>query len=606
MKNALVIAAREFEEKRFVAVAALAFAVLPFILAVIPGVSSGSPRDVIAIAAASAAALFALGLALMTGASFVGRDLTDGRMSFYFSRPASATSIWFGKLAAALIMIAGCFGLIIGPAWLVAREALGRVYMLTVREEFAYVLLAALALFLVAHVIGTFSRSRSPLITFDFAAAVICGVAIRYLILPLAAGQAHLLIKWLTIFLSVAFVVAIVAGGAWQLERGRTDRRRNHLALSQFLWSAMAVALLIVAAYVAWVVSAKLPDLGRDVRAIGAAGGPFAVVTGNAEGRGDYRAGFLVNMDDGSTMRIDPRVEGSVQFTRDGRSAIVPRPQRNFADLLVYKNGSREPIDTGLTVSSGAFLASDDGGRIATISKPGTLSVYDVAQKRSLASVLLPETRSVRGFFVSPDVVRLYMNTGAGFQIAEFDVRTRGLRQTGSIASTAYVFNSVDASASRMLVRKFREDVVTLNDARSGAVIATLQNGTHSKMMHFLRDGRIVIVDGPDSAAVLHILSASGAPQKDVPLGAINWARFIGDDGTRLVISPTDPSRHSSLIAVNIDRGIIERRETESGAAAAFDLRPPIQPLRDVLYNNGKAIVAWNPATGGKRMMTGG
>ena len=45
MKNALVIAAREFEEKRFVAYAAVAFAVLPFILAAIPGITASRRGD---------------------------------------------------------------------------------------------------------------------------------------------------------------------------------------------------------------------------------------------------------------------------------------------------------------------------------------------------------------------------------------------------------------------------------------------------------------------------------------------------------------------------------------------------------------------------------
>jgi ABC-type transport system involved in multi-copper enzyme maturation permease subunit len=606
MKNAFVIAAREFEEKRFVVYAALAFAVLPFVLAAIPGITNGPRRDVIAVAAVIMSTGFTLGLAAITGASFVGRDLSDGRMSFYFSRPSGSMSIWFGKLMAGLVLVAGCFGLILVPALLAARENLQHTISTSLGDATAIVLVAALGLFLIAHVLGTFTRSRSPVVAFDFAAAVLCGLAIRYLIVPLLAGQALLVVRWLTIALSTALVIAIAGGGAWQLERGRTDRRRNHVALSQFLWGTMAVALLIAAAYVAWVVSAKLQDLGGDARAVRATGGPFAVVTGTANGRGDYRAGFLLNTDDGSATRIDPRVEWEVQFTRDGRSAIVPRPERDFANLLVYRAGWEEPVDTGLTVSSGSVIASDDGGRIATISNQGILSIYDVAQKRSLASARLPEAHSVRGFFVSPDVIRLYLNTAAGLQMAELDVRTRGLRQTGLIASTTFVLVFVDPSASHMLVRKAREDVVTLNDARTGAAITTLLNGTQLKMMHFLRDGRIVIVDGPQSATTLHILSASGAPQKDVPVGPSSWSRFIGDDGTRVVISPTDPSRHASLIAVNINRGLIERRETEAGSASSFELRPPIQPLRDVFFNNRKGIVAWNPATGAKRMVTGG
>lgn len=607
MKNALVIAAREFEEKRFVVYAALAFSILPFILAMIPGISSGSRRDVIAAAGLMMGTGFTVALAVISGASFVGRDLSDGRMSFYFSRPAGSMAIWFGKLTAGMLMIAGCFALIVAPARLTTGDALRRVWSSSLSEAAAYVLPAALALFLIAHTIGTFARSRSPLIAFDFAAAVVCGVAIRYLMIPLIYGQAHFLIKWLSISLAIALAVAIIGGGAWQLERGRTDRRRNHLALSQFLWGTMAVALLMAAAYVAWVMSATVKDLNGDVHATPSYNGPFAVIGGTARGRADYHAGFLVNTEDGSAMRVDPRADWGVRFARDGRSAVVPRQEGKFADLMVYRSGSKEPVDTELTVS-GDYFVSDDGGRIASISNPGNLSVYDVAQKRSLASLRLADARRVRGLFLSPDVLRLYLNTAEGLKIGELDVRARGLRETGLIPSSTFVLVYLDPSATRMLVRKAREDVVTLNDARTGAIIATLLNGTQLKMMRFLRDGRIVIVDGPETATVLHILSADGVAQKHVPLGPSNWTRFLGDDGTRLVVSPIDASRKSSLVVVDINRGVIERRESirDAISTTALDLRPPIQPLREIFYGDGKTIVGWNPATGAKRMITGG
>ncbi|HXH38955.1 MAG TPA: hypothetical protein VNN08_10030, partial [Thermoanaerobaculia bacterium] len=225
MKKALVIAAREFEEKRFVAYAALAFAILPFIFSVIPGIGGKSPRDTIAVSSLIFATGFAVALAIMSGASFVGRDLSDGRMSFYFSRPVASASIWFGKLTAAILMIVGCFVVIIAPAWLAAGKSWTTFSTMSLREATVMVLLCTLALFLIAHVIGTFARSRSPLIVADFAAAVLCGVVIRFLVLPLAAGRAEMLIAWLGIFLSIALAVAIVGGGAWQLARGRTDRR---------------------------------------------------------------------------------------------------------------------------------------------------------------------------------------------------------------------------------------------------------------------------------------------------------------------------------------------------------------------------------------------
>ena len=165
MKNALVIAAREFEEKRFVAYAAVAFAILPFILAAIPGVSGKSPRDVMAMSALIFGTTFAVAVAVISGVSFIGRDLSDGRMSFYFSRPAGSLSIWFGKLTAGILMIVGTFGLIILPARLAAGEHWTRIISSTSTWSVLYLLTIAIALFLIAHVISTFARSRSPLLT---------------------------------------------------------------------------------------------------------------------------------------------------------------------------------------------------------------------------------------------------------------------------------------------------------------------------------------------------------------------------------------------------------------------------------------------------------
>ena len=610
MRNALAIAAREFEEKRFVAYAAVAFAILPFLLGIIPGVNGKSPSDTIAVSSLIFATGFAVALAVMTGASFVGRDLSDGRMSFYFSRPVASASIWFGKLTAGILMVVGCFGVIIAPAWLATGSSWKRFSTIDLGKMSVPILTTALALFLIAHVIGTFARSRSPWIAADFAAAVVCGVAIRFLVLPLATGEASLLIFLLSVWLSIAAVVAVVGGGAWQLERGRTDRRRNHLALSQFIWGTMAIALLIAGGYVAWVVSVKPGDLsaGAGLRVTRSTSGPFAVITGKSRGRGDYHAAFLMNTEDGSATRIDSLAEWAVRYTRDGRSAVVPRIEGNFADVLIYRRGSKAPVDTGLTVAPGDFFVSDDGGRIATLSNPNILSVYDVAQKRSLASVRLPQSAGVRAFFVSPDVLRLYLNNEQTMKIVELDVRSRVLRETGVIEAKPFVLFYPDPSATHMLVRTARVDVVTLNDARTGALITTLASGTNIKAARFLRDGRIAIVDGPASATVLHILSAGGVLQRDVPLGPSNSTIVVGDDGIRVVLF-TDLSTHRELIAADINRGVVERREAILWwvPSGVFDTRPPIEPLRDVFYSDAKGhIVSWNPATGAKRRIMGG
>jgi hypothetical protein len=614
MKNTLVIAAREFEEKRFVAYAAVAFAILPFIFAAIPMVGGKSPRDVIALASLILATGFTLGLAVITGASFVGRDLSDGRMSFYFSRPVASRSIWFGKLTAGILMIFGCFGLIVAPAWLATSQLWQSFWTLTLGESTEYVLLTALALFLIAHVIGTFARSRSPLIAADFAAAVLCGVAIWFLVLPLAKGFALMLGKRLLIALAVALALAIIGGGAWQLERGRTDRRRNHLALSQFIWGTMAVALLIAAGYVAWVVSVKPGDLTTRISARHAVGSPFLVLAGLTRNRGDYYAGFLIDVSDGSVRRIDVRGTGFVGFTRDGRSAVVPRIETTSADLVVYKRGADGPVETGLTIQGGEpFFVSDDGNRIAT-KDHGILSIYDVPQKRSLTSVRMPnEGRYVyQGYFLSPDLFRLYIRTQDGMSIYELDARGGGLRATGAVEGGGFVTFAVDSTGSRMLVRRHGVDGITLNDARSGAVIKTVVGGRNVQNFRFLRDARIAIIEGPSPKMTLHIFAPDGTLQRDTPLDGSDRIAFVGDDGTRLVLSTTNRDNSpGTLVAINLDRGVVERRELRSRDWAMtnsfWDNRPPIQPLHEVFYGDGAGhVVAWNPVTGAKRMITGG
>jgi hypothetical protein len=530
-------------------------------------------------------------------------------MSFYFSRPVSALSIWFGKLTAAIVMIVGTFGFIVIPARLAAGDRWTRLVSASTTYSVLYIVVIAIALFLIAHVISTFARSRSPLIVFDFAAAVICVVTIRFLLLPLMAGGASIIVSKLAVALAIAAALAIIAGGGWQLERGRTDRRRSHVALSQFLWGTIAVALLIAAAFVAWVVSVKPSDLTGQIHAMRSTNGPFAIVTGTSKGRSDYRGAFLLNTADGATWRVEPWAEWATRYTRDGRSAVVPRRSGSGAEAFIYTRGKTEPAATGLTMAGGEYFVSDDGGRIATITRPSNLSVYDVATKRSLVSVRLPDSTYNREFFVTPDLIRVYLNVPDGVKIMELDVPSRALRETGFIASPNFR-SSFDPSGAHMLVRRSRENLLTLIDARTGASIKTIISGTHVKDADFLRDGRIAVVDGPDSATVLHILTADGTPQRDIPLGAKQATSIVGDDGARVVLNDVDVgSRRRVYEAVNIASGLIEHREPirDWVNSGVFESRPPIEPLRDVFYvGDAGQILAWNPATGGKRAITGG
>ncbi len=527
-------------------------------------------------------------------------------MSFYFSRPVGSLSIWFGKLIAGIVLIVGCFGIIAAPARFIG-DSWRHVWDVTFSQLTAIVLGVAVALFLIAHVIGTFARSRSPLIAFDFVVAVVCGVVIWLLIMPLALGLAWNLVKGLLIALAIALTVAIIGGGAWQLERGRTDRRRGHYALSQFLWTFMAMSLLLAAGFVWWVVSAKPVDI-TDAAVSYSSGTAFVTISGKTTNRGDYTTAWLINTDDGRNIRIDAQSAWGVHYMRDGRSALWPVLMRNVAELRRYTVGDAAPIDTGLTVWGDFIFPSDDGGRIATVNQ-GILSIYDVATRHSLVSTRIPQAKQARGLFVTPDLFRLYLQSDSGLRIFELDVRTRSLGETGAISTPKFDFLSLDPTATRMVVRALRSNVVTLNDARTGTVIRPLLTGSNVSVSRCLRDGRIVVIESPNGATVMHVFAPDGSPVRDIPLGSSSPAWFAGDDGTRVVLL-TEMSGTRNLVSIDVNRGVVERRESNVGQwtqTGFFDLRPAIGPLREVVYKDTqKHVMAWNPATGTTRRIVGG
>ena len=163
MKNALVIARRELTEKRFVFLTAIAFALLALIVPFMPGVHASERRNALAMASLIFSTGFTVGLAAILGANIIGRELSDGRLSFYFARPVSAASIWFGKLIAALLLIAVSFAIIALPASMAGIGGVVRTWtnLGEALPAIRIILGTAAVLFLLGHVIGTFARSRS-------------------------------------------------------------------------------------------------------------------------------------------------------------------------------------------------------------------------------------------------------------------------------------------------------------------------------------------------------------------------------------------------------------------------------------------------------------
>jgi ABC-type transport system involved in multi-copper enzyme maturation permease subunit len=589
MNSTLAIAQRELNEKRFVFVAATAFLVLALVMPLMPGVHAGQRAAALIIGSVGLSAVFTLGLATILGATIVGRDLSDGRLSFYFSKPVPATSIWWGKVIAAGALLAACYIIIGFPALIIGvaapRDAV---------EFLASVPLIAVGLFLLSHVIGTFVRSRSAWVLVDLMALAVVAATAWILTLWLLNGYAFELLRRLgEIF--VAFVsLTVLAAGAWQIAQGRTDRRRSHKELSRFLWTSIGGGLLIAAAYVTWVVSATPRDVPVP-EYVNQSSGSWAFLAGRARNRVDYYAQFLYNIESGRFLRT-PKMQSwwAAGVSDNGRVAVWVVPSREGDEVHLAQLDSPKLRDTETPFRLAKwqfFTISPDGWRMATVDKQAILTIDDLRNGNSLGSVRIPTGERPRVVFVNSDLLRVYTSDSSGLHIFEFDVTRKLLTPTGIIPNGTF---RLSADNSRMILRVFRDsqnrqvsNELQIRDSRSGALLQTIPGNFW--IARFLRDGRIAAITGDKKELMIF----SGGAALTVPMN--NGADWIYE-------SPGGPittcTRGGWCTVVDPGKGAVLRTE-----AGIYPLSYYSTASRMLMRWRGETVI-WDPATGEKRPMS--
>jgi ABC-type transport system involved in multi-copper enzyme maturation permease subunit len=630
MTHALAIARRDLAERTSVFIAAAVLAVLPFVLTLVPGMTSFSRTDVITTMGTLLAVGFTLGLALVLGVTMIGRDLSEKRMSFYFSKPISAPAIWFGKLAAAILSLAICFTVLFVPSYLAGATSWQKSWNVELPLGFAIVGIAALALLLLGHVFGTMFRSKSPLVALDVALMAVAGLAVVAIIRPLLEGFAMELAGRVMFALGVAVLVILLVCGAWQLSRGRADRKQNHVALSRFVWISMAIVLAIGGAFAAWVVTVSPGDL-ESASVSQPEQGTWSFVYGKAKNRMDYNALFAYDLATGDSIRIDGmRSWWSSGFSRDGKHVVymkLPgfRAQAGELYLMPLRAGAKaEPLHIDVT-RGGAYTFSDDGARIALIDPDGILSVHDLASKKALVAAKIPVKGANRRrfFFAAPDVVRVYVQTPqyGSIKLAEFaveiyevDLRTRALTQTGSYRCMTKNFGfTVSADGTRALTVE-RDDTgvshANVIDARTGQLIAPAPAAT---MMHvtLLADGSVATLGETSGDWTLTVHRSDGSERR-TPIGKMERAYFVRQlAGDRLVIAGKGAKTWSMIVADHAHGSIVRREEDAHASSFGYEewygsdprrsVADPAQPI--AMTDSTKALYAWQPLTGAKKRL---
>lgn len=635
MSHTLLIAERELRERRFVFAAAAVGALMPYIAFLLPGTQNFSRQDAGTVGIVIAI-IFAVALSFIVGASLVGRELSERRLSFYFTRPLPGTSIWFGKLLAGVLLVVASFAIIAVPAVIASSPRLK-----TFAETPWWLPLSLLgwflAMLLIGHTISTMVRSRSPRIAIDLALLVVAITAGWFIVRRLFAVFADEAASWTLLIFAIGLVISAVAAGAWQLSRGRSEARRSHAALSQFLWPSIGVVLLIGAGFVAWIFSARPSDLiDPDV----AQPAPqWLYMMGKAHLRSDYHPVFVVNAANGDSVRLQAiPAQGAV--SRDGQTLGFVGPtsfnKRGPFELKIIRLGSsdRRVIETGIEV--GAFdarILSDDGRLYAHI-RNGVVSVHDLEANRLVASARLPNPTGraqwYKMAFTAPGVLRIYeLPRSASPKVEplfvhafELDLAKRALTATGEMRAEARgLFVTANDNASRLIVQQWGErntGQASIVDARTLRPIAGLNAAVRPfRSILFLSDSRIAAMEGLNNEACrLVILSPDGQRLSATDIPTSGGVFLVGEapSGKLVLYTTTRVNKERSFdytaLVLDTRSGAVERREPHVGPVWPGEGPWGIDP-RQPRFDNQRvwtlrdqtAVWRWNPATGEKTLL---
>ena len=650
MRRFAAVALREIVERRSVLVAAAVASVIPLLMSLLPSVTSDQAIAARSMGALSLAFTFGIGGSLLVGASVVGRELAEKRLSFHFARPLSAPVVWGGKLVGGLALVLLAEAIVVLPTSVVIGGLPSFGDSVTDPEMVRGLLLVPVPLFLLAWVCSVALRSRSPWLIFDLTFLVALPALLfvllrRFVRYGLSASERDL-------YFVLGFVlVALLAATLAQVVGGRTDPRRSHGAQSLTLWG-LALAATTVGAIAGE--RAIDPGVSRLVEAwVEPAGesGTWISIQGSIRPDGPRGSTYLADLTTGRTILQASSTRQIV--SADGSRAAwvsVDHFRRTKPEIAIETLDLRAGDTTSMDVSEwpDSMALSPDGRQLAFVTR-GLCTVLELPSLRNLASArVASDPRWIYGArFLSPQKVRLYpvvlshRRSGAGSprevpdpEVAELDLSTKSIRTLARFPISAIPFRSVkpqqglplephfrfvpSPDQSRMLVIAYgAARSVRLLEATTGRVLAAMDGpeGGGSAAAAFVADGRAVAADWIEGRRRLVVLSPEGKRLTEIPLPEGRpRVRFGYEPAPGLLAVGT--SRETpvddwawSLVEIDTGRlrplGILPLHQ-----AWWFDAQvipPPGSPASRLAREKGTGrLVLFDPATGETKPLTRG
>lgn len=596
MKAFLAIVWREIHERRALLAAAAVAALLPVLAPLLPSTGSNPAEDIReAVLLVIAGGLLPI-FALLLGVGFIGRDLGEGRLGFYYSQPVSGPTIWFGRLGGVMLLLWAVEMIIVLPTILLSSDPIRFFVLGNVLDPFipnwltpVFHFVASFAIVLVAHAIGIVWRARSAWLVVDTIALLVVaalGWAAVSPFLPMVApeivvGIGYWVLAWVIIGLTVA--------GAVQVAAGRIEPRRCHRFLSVSLWTILVAATGALLAWSVWVRSANLDDVD-SVYSAAVSSGEWVVVAGTSPGRFDYVSRFIYNIADGRSLAIGPQFNWGgpeAKFSADGSTAVwleavtVSSWSLLTADLAAERPA---PVSSGVALGTdwGDIAIAPDGSSFAVL-EGRTLAVYRRGgPAEQLAAVHIGEPLNpIRILFDDPATVRVVASSKEGGTDGEirwwllwFDVPSRRMIPKVEIDSHRWWRSrSRDGRTEFPLVEVQKGDDISvgISDSDTGEVLRDLEvRGFWS--VRVLDDGRILVLRDRDGDDRLELFEPTGeiATTIDLPeAGEIFDGPEVGSN--QLLLGLIDwvgeiPNRRGEYRTIVVDLSDESVRELSRGS----------------------------------------
>lgn len=647
MKRFAAVALREVAERRFVLVAAAAAAVIPFLVPLLPGVPADqvvTTRSVVALVLSCA---FGLGGSLLVGASVVGRELAEKRLSFHFARPLSAPVVWGGKLAGGLALVLVAEAIVLLPASVASGEFPG-LPGLGVPPTVPWALvLQAVPLFLLGWVGSVALRSRSPWLVVDLVLLVLLP-SVPALLLRRLVRYGHAPEPAWAISAGAVLLAALHAATFAQVAAGRTDPRRGHGAQSLTLWGVLLVATAVAAV---WTERTVDPGVGRLAEAwaapAGRSGGQVFVFGSTASGRG--QTSYRLDLETGDE-RLLPVGHEAAASSDGSRVAIVSRsilsPKEVEVEVLSAADGSTASL--GLPDWPDGIALSDGGDRLAVVSG-GVCRVLAVPSLDLLASARVPAGTgwAYEPWFVALDRVRLlphrrsYRKSGdvAPREVtdpvaSELNVASKSVAAIARYPITDIPYRAWAPSQGVMTEPWFRlfpspdhtrilvlavgsARSIRLLEAESGRVLAAFDGPPDGgvPVAGFLADGRVVVAEWTPEGRRLAVLSPLGERVSAVPLPTGGTVVRLGHEVAPGVLAVgvrrDDPSAEWSWSLADLSGGLLRPVSFEPVHRLWWSqgtiVPPPGSPATRLAREKGSGrLVLFDPATGETKPLTRG